>query len=165
MKIKLVLSVVLTLLILLGGGFYLYNNNPQWFGKATEKVKQENELVDRLAYVQDNFDSSRVPDLLPSGLPFESGAVVTQNYNATSKDGSRQSSVRVYESKKSIAASYEAYRDFFTSKKFTIFGDIVDDKSALISGRLGDIVLTVDISENVVSKKRTVQVTAYKDIK
>src|SRR3989338_2334245 len=69
----------------------------------------------------ENVPVNQAPKGFPTQLPIESGAEITNNYNATSPDG-RFQAARVFSSTKSVQANFDFYNNYLTKNNWKVLG-------------------------------------------
>ncbi|GEM_PF-1174516 len=106
-----------------------------------------------------DIDVTKLPERLPTDIPTEAGALVTQNYTATTEDG-RFQATRVFETSKSLDDNAKIYTDYFTKNNWKITANIKQDKLRVISGNKNSTFLTITINQNSITKAKTVEITA-----
>ncbi|MBI4050411.1 MAG: hypothetical protein HY609_06820 [Deltaproteobacteria bacterium] len=98
------------------------------------------------------------PERFPADIPIETGAKIVQNYNAETEDG-RFQATRVFETSKTLAANYALYKDFFTKNGWMILTTLDQPSLKVVSAKKDNIVVQVNISENSVTKVKTVDIS------
>jgi len=110
-------------------------------------------------------ESKTLPANLPTDLPWESGAEILQNFEATNKDTGQYQATRVYVSKKTLDQNMTIYKDYLTSHGWVIAG-VIDQKEIkslfatkdkehldIVLSHNGDGVDTVNVSYGTVPGK------------
>jgi hypothetical protein len=108
-------------------------------------------------------DDNKLPQGFPSDIPLEDGAVVTQNYNATTSGSENTASfqaTRVFESKKTLEQNFDLYTTFFKQHGWTIKTSFEDVSAKSITAQKGAYIVTVHIGQNTITGTVTVNITA-----
>lgn len=145
--VALVILAVLIAIILIGSN------------KSTKQVVDTNADQNQLEFSKSNVPSNQIPGIIPTDIPVESNAKVTQNYVSTTKDGLSQSN-RVYETSKSLADNYKLYTDYMKKNGWEITSTINDENSKMISGRKQNSLLLVQMTVNKDTTSKTVTISA-----
>lgn len=111
----------------------------------------------KFAVTQQDIDSTKLPDKFPVGFPQETGAKITQNYQATAPDG-RQQSTRTFESAKSLDENLKIYQDYFKKNNWTINDTNSAENYRSILASKDGLLIQVAIDQNA-SKVVTVNTT------
>ena len=107
-----------------------------------------------------DFAPDKTPDSFPSELvALEKGAAVTQNYNATLRDGQFQAT-RAYETAKTLAEEFKRYQDYFKANGWKIQSATSKDQPKVIIASKGAVNVLVVFDENKATKINTIVVTA-----
>lgn len=120
-------------------GDKMANNNPP--GVTTKEVSKE-----------------QLPDKIPSNLPIETGAKVTQNYTSTNSSGDFQST-RVYESKKTIDENKRIYLDYLKNNGWKVVASLEESDNKVFTAVKGDLQMQLTINQSTASKTVMVEVT------
>lgn len=67
----------------------------------------------------ENFQTGQAPRFFPTQIPIETGAKITESYNATSTDGRVQATI-VFESSKSVSANFKLYNDYISKNGWEV---------------------------------------------
>ncbi len=145
---KSVIIIVLAILIALGLFFFLNQRNQQ-----SKQVESETGKVTKT-----NVDFDKAPQGFPEGVPIETGAKLTQNYNATTPDG-RFQATRVFETSKTLDENLAIYSDYLKKQGWEIGSTLNDPTYKVVSGTKGVQNMQVVIDENKVNKIKTVSIT------
>lgn len=109
--------------------------------------------------VKTDVSTDRDPDKFPTGIPIEAGANVTQNYNATAKDG-RFQATKVFETNRSLAENSALYQDWMTDDGWDIRSTVDQENYKMIFGVKGDYQqLQISIDNNETFNIRTVNIS------
>ena len=103
-------------------------------------------------------NNDKLPDKFPSDIPIESGATITQNYNATTTDG-RYQATRAFETKKSLAENLALYTQYLQTNGWTIKATIDQPTYKMVTASKDKQQLQISISENSTSKVVTVTIS------
>lgn len=105
-----------------------------------------------------NIDFSKLPDRFPTDIPIESGAKITQNYNARTPEGKFQAT-RTFVTEKSLTENIEFYTDFLNKDgwKTNLSVDQVNFK--MISGSKEREKINISADENKISKIKTITIS------
>ncbi len=114
-----------------------------------------------LGISRQQIPESQLPANFPADIPQEDGAVVTQNYIASTPEGYEQST-RTFETTKSLTENIRIYQDYFTNNNWLVIESKVlpSFQSLLVSN--GDLQASVGVNENSVTKVKTVNITISK---
>jgi hypothetical protein len=105
-----------------------------------------------------DIEATKIPPKIPTDIPFESGATISQNYAATTSDGKTQGT-RVFETKKSITDAYKVYETYFKQNNWTVVSTVDQPQLKSISAQKDGVLVHVSVNENNVTKVKTVDVT------
>ncbi len=100
----------------------------------------------------------KLPDKFPAGLPIETGATISQNYNASTKDG-RFQATRVFETKATLAENYALYTKWLKDNGWTLGSTVDTDTYKMVSGSKTKQELQISIDENSATKVKTVSMS------
>ncbi|HEX3099864.1 MAG TPA: hypothetical protein VHQ41_02735 [Patescibacteria group bacterium] len=112
----------------------------------------------KLPVQQKDLPVNQVPEKFPTDVPIETGATITQNYNATADDG-RFQATRAFETNKSLAENLTLYTNYLKAGGWTLNPVIDQDMFKLISGSKGNQQIQFAMTENNVSHKKTVTIS------
>lgn len=101
---------------------------------------------------------TELPGKLPKNLPLELNSVILQNFTATTANGEYQAT-RAYESSKSLAENLAIYTKYLNDNGWGIKSTINDPMYKKVSGTKGASDLQISMTENEVSKIKTITVT------
>lgn len=146
---KIVIILVLAVLIA-AGAFYLL--------KTTRENNVRETALEASLVQKTDVDFSKAPEKFPSDVPIESGARLTQNYNATTPDGKLQAT-RSFETTQSLDANLVKYTDFLKSNGWDIQATTNDPTYKMVYGVKGVDSLLISIDENKVNKIKTVSIS------
>jgi hypothetical protein len=153
MNNKLVVLLVLLLLAIIGGAFYLKMDKgtgpDPMKGDASEKPKE---------VTKTEVPVDKAPEKFPSDMPIEAGSAILQNYNATAPDG-RFQATRVFETKESLATNLTIYRNYLTKSGYEIKSTIDQPNYKMVYGTKGNASIQVSIDQNTVSNIKTVSIS------
>jgi len=107
---------------------------------------------------QNDVAVTELPKEFPSEIPMEKGAVISQNYNATAENGIFQAT-RVFETSLSLDHNFKIYSDFITKKDWKLVTSLNQDNIKVLSASKGKGNLQITMSENSVTKVRTVELS------
>lgn len=110
-----------------------------------------------------NVDFSQNPEKFPAKIPVEAGARITQNYNATTPEGIFQAT-KVFETSQSLSANLALYTKFFNDNGWNISATIDQPTIKMVAGEKDGKSIQVSITENKVSKIRTVSINYVEKI-
>lgn len=108
--------------------------------------------------VKKEVEANKVPEKFPVDVPIESGAKITQNYNATAPDG-RFQATRVFETEKSLVYNFALYRNYLTSVGYKEQSTIDTPNYKMVSSTKGNVNLQVSIDENSQFHAKTVNIS------
>ena len=105
-----------------------------------------------------NVDFDKVPEKFPTNIPIESGARLTQNYNAVTPEGAFQAT-RTFVTEKSLTENIDFYTDFLSKDgwKTNLSADQANFK--MISGAKDGKKINISADENKISKIKTVTIS------
>ena len=121
-----------------------------------QNVVDENK--EQIQIVKKEVDKAKSPEKFPSNIPIESGAVITQNYNATAPDG-RFQATRVFQTTKSLAENLTIYKKYLEDNDWKVASTVNLDNYKMIFGTKGNSQLQVSIDQNSESKDKTVNIS------
>jgi hypothetical protein len=108
---------------------------------------------------QKNVDSAQLPSLFPTDFPVEqTGAKVTQNYNAASNDG-RSQATRMFETNKTLDENYKIYNDYFNNTGWRLSTGINGEDTKVIIATRENLEAQVTLSNNLSNQKKIVEIT------
>lgn len=110
------------------------------------------------AIVKTEVDPAKTPEKFPLDVPIEAGAKITQNYNATAVDG-RFQATRTFETAKSLDANLKIYTDFLKANGWKIQATVDQPTFKMVMGTKDQSQLQISMSENSVSKTKTVDIS------
>lgn len=143
------LVVVAALFCLLFVAYILSNKSKQ---------RQQVEQPQLAAPEKTNVDYSKLPEKFPASIPIESGAKITQNFNASSPDGNFQST-RAFETKETLAANLKLYTEFLKKDGWEIKATIDKPDLKMVFGQKDTEGIQVTMNENSITKKKTVSIS------
>ncbi len=101
---------------------------------------------------------SQLPSKFPADLPIEVGAVVIDNYNATTPDG-RFQATRSFETSESLAANLKLYTNYLKTEGWTIQATVDKLTYKMVVGKKENQQLQISIDQNASSKTKTVTIS------
>ncbi len=145
--------ITLVIIVLALSGYILFDG---WQKKhnSGKKTSSQEELV----VLKNEVSTNKLPDQFPTTVPIESGAEITQNYNASTPDG-RFQSTRAFVTTKSLADNLKTYQDYLKSNGWKVLATIDEETYKMILGTKDQSQLQVSISENTISKVKTVDIS------
>ena len=105
-----------------------------------------------------NIDFSQAPEKFPTNIPIESGARLTQNYNATTPQGEFQAT-RTFITEKSLTENIDFYTDFLNKDGWKTNLSVDQANFKMISGAKEGKKINISADENKVSKIKTVTIS------
>lgn len=151
-KIKLVISSFVALCIIAALVYVLLSIKPK---KAPEQTKKPQETKQEI--VRTDVDPKVLPATIPTDIPYEKNAKVIQNY--TQMAGTEHQSTRIYESTKTLAASYKIFNDYFKNNGWTVMNNIDQPKLKMLFGQKDGIKLQVTMNANDTTEQNLIDVT------
>lgn len=132
-------------------------------GIALSKSKQnsQEEKPAEFKVQQTDVSNDQLPEKFPGDIPLETGAKVTQNYNATTTDG-RFQATRTFESKKTLDDNMKIYTDYAKKAGWTLGTAIDQPKLKVVSANKGNMNLVVTINQS--SGITTVNITVTQQV-
>ncbi len=162
LKSHLGLSAIITLVIivLLLAGYLAFSKGQlkQNNGKKDQQISER-----QLNVRKEEVKKDQLPKDFPANLPIEEGATITQNYNATSADGTFQAT-RVFETKKSLDENYKIYQNYLQANGWKIQADLKQDNYQMLLGVKEGSSLQVSINKNSVNGISTVDISYSKSL-
>lgn len=99
----------------------------------------------------------KIPDKMPSNLPIESDAKITQNYSAV--QGQSFQYTRAYETKKSIVDVRKSYQDYFAKNGWKVVATLDDAGLKVFTAVKDELQMQVSMSDSTISKLVLVEIT------
>lgn len=127
------------------------------FIKPETQVTEKSEVT-KSKILKAPISKNVLPELLPDNLPLEKDATITQNFSAKSKDGSIQAT-RAYETSKTLAENLQLFTKYLKDNGWTIKSTLDNLNYKKVSGAKGNTTIQISISENSVSKIKTVTIS------
>lgn len=143
------LGVLVLALIVAAVLYFNMQNNKKDVAMNTNVPEKTKEIV------KTDVETNKSPEKFPTDIPIESGATITQNYNATAPDG-RFQATRAFTSKKTLGENYALYKEWMNSNGWTIASSVDQPTYKMVSGTKGKQTLQASISENSSTKEVTV---------
>ncbi len=103
-------------------------------------------------------DFAKAPQKFPADIPIESGAKITQNYNATTADGHLQAT-RVFETKKSLEDNFKIYTNYLTKAGYEVKSTVDQTNYKMVYGIKDNSTIQVSIDENSQLNVKTVNIS------
>lgn len=126
--------------------------------KRPSNLSAENQEPPEAVVGKTNVDFSKLPERFPTNIPMESGAKLTQNYNATTPTGQFQAT-RTFETKQTLVANQTLYTDFLKKDGWAIKGTTDNPTYKMVMGVKGKQALLIAINEYQVTKIKTVSIS------
>lgn len=105
-----------------------------------------------------DVESTKVPDKFPANVPMEEGAKITQNYNATAKDG-RFQATRAFETSRTLAQNLTTYQTYMNSNGWEIKSTIDQENYKMLFATKDNATLQVDMNNNLEMDVKTVNIS------
>lgn len=102
--------------------------------------------------------TNEVPDKFPKDIPVEADAKITQNYNATSVDGTFQAT-RVFETKKTLDANFKIYQDYLKNNNWKIESTVNQPEYKMLYASSGASTIQIAMNDNKVAKVSTIDIS------
>lgn len=152
--IKLLLAIVAVLIL----AFVLYKfvgNNRQ----SSELKTPETAVVKKM-----DVDFSKLPEKFPTNIPIESGAKITQNYNATTPEGEFQAT-RSFVTTKTLAENIKIYSNILDKDGWKSKVVVDDPNFKMISGSKDKKQITISVDDNKTTNIKTVTISYIETLK
>lgn len=154
----LVLLILIILVVAVAAGFY-FSKNGKFGNNRTNQEKPFTVETNQLGAGQISKD-------FPVNLAIEPGSQTLQNYESTSSDGRKQSTI-VVTTDKALAAAVSDYVKFFESQDWveidSAFKSTTNEVTAVMK-KLDDRVMIV-AQNNTETKQKTVEITLVQAVK
>jgi hypothetical protein len=149
-KLLLIAGILAVALILLAAFYFFYKKSR--FGSNVPEVQT-------FAVTKQDLPDSQIPSGFPADLPLEADTQVTQNYEATTTDGRKQSK-RIFSTTKTLAQAMQIYTNFFTRLDWVEIPTPNSEPGSLVSLlRKGDDVLNISVKTDSKTNLKTVELT------
>ncbi len=152
--IKLLLAVVAVLIL----AFVLY----KFIGdrqKFVELKTPETAVVKKM-----DVDYSKSPEKFPTNIPIESGAKITQNYNATTPEGEFQAT-RSFITTKSLDENVKIYSNILNKDGWKSSVVVDNSNFKMISGSKDKKQITISVDDNKTTNIKTVTISYIETLK
>ena len=130
--------------------------------KQSQKTGQQSEeqqpAPPPLKVTKSEVDASKLPSQFPANIPIESGAKITQNYNASAENGLYQAT-RAFESAKTLDENFKLYSDFVQRDGWKLLTGLNQDKLKVIAAQKDKANLQITMSVNSQSGKNIVEIS------
>ncbi len=104
-----------------------------------------------------DVDVNKNPEKFPADIPIESGAKITQNYNATAQDG-RFQATRVFETKKTLDENLTIYKNYLSKAGYKVQSTVDQNNYKMIFGTKDEASLQISIDNNTAFNIKTVSI-------
>lgn len=150
------IAIGLAVLLVIVGVVYWFFVKPV----KTVPVNQasQNQIKEKKEIVKKDVAPDVVPERFPANIPIESGAKITQNYNATAPDG-RFQATRVFATSLTLAQNLKIYRDFLVKDGWKIETTLDMENYKMILGSKANAQLQVSIDNNAAIGLKTVNIS------
>lgn len=108
--------------------------------------------------VKTEVDKTKDPQKFPAGVPIETGAKITQNYNATAPDG-RFQATKAFETAKTLADNFTLYQKYMKDSGWDIQSTVNQDNYKALFGVKGSTNLQVSMNNNTNLKIKTITIS------
>lgn len=149
--------VFLLILILIGVAVtaYFYYLNPR---QTTDSDNQNNSSQNAGGFSsKQEVEPTKNPEKFPTDVPIESGARITQNYNASTTDG-RFQATKEFQTNKTLAENLTIYRSYLESNGWEIRSTVDQENYKMIFGVKGNADLQVSMDYNSEQDMRKVTI-------
>lgn len=102
--------------------------------------------------------AGQLPEGFLAGIPMEKGAAITQNYNALAETGLFQAT-RVFVTAKSLDANFTLYLGYLKTNSWKITNTVNLAQTKVLSASKGPENLQITISQNSITKVKTVDIS------
>lgn len=146
-------AVILVLVIVVLGFtalMYVYS--------VTQDKVTDVETVDKPVVTKQDVPVTETPNRFPQDVPIETGAKITQNYNATAADG-RYQATRTFETARTLDANFKLYSDYLKANGWKVEANVDTETYKMLLGSNGNAQLQISINENSVTKAKTVDIS------
>ncbi len=116
----------------------------------SEEVRQE--------ITKTEVEANKDPEKFPTGIPIESGAKITQNYNATAADG-RFQATKVFETNRTLAQNLTTYQEYMRSNGWEIQSTVDEENYKMVFGTKEGETLQVSIDNNLAQNIKSVNIS------
>lgn len=142
---------VIVVLVAKYSGLKGSNNKPV---KNNQSEVKHNPAED---YKLTSVDSKKLPDLMPANIPFETGAVVQQNFQGVNDVTGERQATRVFVSAKTLQENYDSYKNYLEKNGWSLGQTYNAAEIKIISATKDKASLVV--SANILNKQNIVNVT------
>lgn len=150
-KRLLVLVGVLVVLIVVVGAYWrstpMHREQPNSVVNKQPKIPGEKKDV----------GSEQLPKNFPADVPIEEGAAVVQNFNVD--NNGYQQATRSFETRNTLAQNLALYKKYLTSNGYQISTTIDQPNYKMVYGTKGKESLRIEMTDNSVSKIKTVSIS------
>jgi len=111
-----------------------------------------------LPVVKNDVPKNVAPQGFPADIPIESGATITQNYNATAPNGMFQAT-REFQTKQSLGQNFALYSNYFASSGWKITNSLNLANVKILNAKKGNANLQITIFQNTTTKQNSISIS------
>jgi hypothetical protein len=126
--------------------------------QQTATQNQANTPTDKPFAIKSDVAFTKLPQKFPVDIPLEAGALVTQNYNATTPDGQFQAT-RMFVTKKTLDENLTLYKAYFAKGGWEVQSTVDQPTIKMLYGVKGKMRLQFETAEVPATKQRTVTIS------
>jgi hypothetical protein len=132
-----------------------------WWLRGRQQVAEQNKAntpTDKPYAIKSDVAFTKLPQKFPADIPLEAGALVTQNYNATTPDGQFQAT-RMFVTAKSLDENLAIYTAYFKKAGWDVKSTVNQPAIKMLYGVKGKMRLQFETAEVPATKQRTVTIS------
>lgn len=126
--------------------------------KKDDGAQQNTNQVESPIQSKTDIPVDKLPDKFPVNVPVEDGAEISQNYNASTKDGSVQAT-REFVTNKTLAENLTIYKKYLQDNGWIVSATVDTETYKMVAGSKEKQELQISIGENTASKVKTVSIS------